>query len=231
MVREKRGNCVQFSFFRDFLRLRNDPDLTEFAIGHQEPGTFPGSCCPYGILSLHSLVYGETVVFQRFNRMKKGSLIAGLFLGAILGVGLTRVLSPAGATSKIDSVPWPWADSLDAVKAAPKNHHIVFENDKIRILEVTLGPFEYEQMHTHQHPSVMFGADSRDTFGSTIIYYRNGYDSLHHKYLVKDSFTQNSGPQNPDEPNTGHYMKPEGPHQIKNLSNVKIAFFRVEFKS
>lgn len=27
-----------------------------------------------------------------------------------------------------------------------------------------------------------------------------------------------------------HFMKPEGPHRIKNLSNVRILAFRVEFK-
>jgi hypothetical protein len=48
--------------------------------------------------------------------------------------------------------------------------------------------------------------------------------------VIKDSIKQHNGGGNRNEPNIGNYKKPEGPHGIKNLSNVKIDVFRVEFK-
>jgi quercetin dioxygenase-like cupin family protein len=45
-------------------------------------------------------------------------------------------------------------DSMDALIAAPKNHRILFENDSVRILEVTLLPGEKEPFHHHQRPSI-----------------------------------------------------------------------------
>jgi hypothetical protein len=35
---------------------------------------------------------------------------------------------------------WLWGDELDAVVAAPNSHRVVFENDQVRVLEVTLAP-------------------------------------------------------------------------------------------
>jgi len=42
----------------------------------------------------------------------------------------------------------------DAVAAAPKNHKVIFENDRLRVLEVTLEPEEEEPTHHHRWPSV-----------------------------------------------------------------------------
>jgi hypothetical protein len=124
---------------------------------------------------------------------------------------------------------WKWADSLDAVKAAPNSHKIIFENDEIRILEVTLNPYAFEPVHTHQFPSVMFGPDN-DTSQFDIIYYPYSYDSTRHLYFARDSIKQHQGGQT-TEPNVGNYMKPEGPHRVKNLSSVRIDVFRVELKN
>jgi hypothetical protein len=175
--------------------------------------------------------------------MKIRPLTFGLIVGVVIGFGLTKIFNSDAKTSvkpapgilteankKTYNEKWQWPDSLDAVKAAPQNHQVIFENDKIRILEVILRPYEFEQMHTHSLPSVMFGGQNADTSHFAIIYYRYGYDPTKHRYYVKDSVKQHSGGSNPDKPNKGHYMKPEGPHGIKNLSNVKIDVFRVEFK-
>ena len=102
--------------------------------------------------------------------MKNKSIFVGIIIGAIIGFALAKIFHsepntsvglPVGANAtanKEDSTVWIWPDSLDAVKAAPENHHVIFENDKIRILEVILNPYEYEQLHVHRFPSVMFGA-------------------------------------------------------------------------
>ena len=50
--------------------------------------------------------------------------------------------------------PSTWAPELDAVTAAPKNHIVLFENDRLRVLEVILEPSDEEPVHHHRWPSV-----------------------------------------------------------------------------
>ncbi|MCV3206969.1 hypothetical protein OHD62_09975 [Mesorhizobium sp. YC-39] len=50
--------------------------------------------------------------------------------------------------------PGQWDPKLDAVIAAPANHKVVFENDRLRVLEVILEPNEEEPTHHHRWPSV-----------------------------------------------------------------------------
>ncbi len=47
-----------------------------------------------------------------------------------------------------------WDPALDAVVAAPKNHKVIFENESLRVLEVTLEPDEEEPIHHHRWHSV-----------------------------------------------------------------------------
>jgi hypothetical protein len=48
-----------------------------------------------------------------------------------------------------------WPDDLDACIAAPASHHVLFENDAVRVLEVIIEPGTREPLHTHRTPSVM----------------------------------------------------------------------------
>lgn len=52
------------------------------------------------------------------------------------------------------SEPSTWPPELDAVVAAPKNHKVLFENDRLRVLEVILEPNEEEPVHHHRWPSL-----------------------------------------------------------------------------
>jgi hypothetical protein len=47
-----------------------------------------------------------------------------------------------------------WDPALDAVVAAPANHKVLFENENLRVLEVTLAPDEEEPTHHHRWRSV-----------------------------------------------------------------------------
>ena len=74
---------------------------------------------------------------------------------------LIRVLTAVAAVAALtaasevpDKSLWPYALSLDAVKAAPKNHLVRFEDAHVRFLEVGIAPGEVENMHSHQYPSV-----------------------------------------------------------------------------
>jgi hypothetical protein len=50
--------------------------------------------------------------------------------------------------------PSTWDPALDAVIAAPSNHKVIYENDRLRVLEVILEPDEEEPIHHHRWPSV-----------------------------------------------------------------------------
>ena len=56
--------------------------------------------------------------------------------------------------NRADSHPSTWDPALDAVIAAPKHHKVLFENERLRVLEVTLEPKDEEPVHHHRWPSV-----------------------------------------------------------------------------
>ena len=45
---------------------------------------------------------------------------------------------------------------FDAVAAAPTNHKVLLEDDKIRVLRVEVAPGTTEPIHNHSWPSVMY---------------------------------------------------------------------------
>jgi hypothetical protein len=50
--------------------------------------------------------------------------------------------------------PSTWDPQLDAVIAAPRQHKVLFENDRLRVLEVILEADDEEPVHHHRWPSV-----------------------------------------------------------------------------
>ncbi len=68
------------------------------------------------------------------------------------------------------SDPTTWDPALDAVTAAPRNHAVLYEDDVIRVLAVSVAPGETENPHHHRWPSVMVfdrTAKIRDYNGAT----------------------------------------------------------------
>jgi len=49
---------------------------------------------------------------------------------------------------------WPWPDSLDAVRAAPRHHALILENDRVRVLDTRISPGDTVPVHTHRWPAV-----------------------------------------------------------------------------
>jgi hypothetical protein len=62
-------------------------------------------------------------------------------------------------TSSWPAKDWPWPASLDPAIAAPRNYKLLWENDKLRLIEVTIRPGEKVPMHDDPYPSVL-GFDS-----------------------------------------------------------------------
>jgi len=112
--------------------------------------------------------------------------------------------------------PADWPKDQDAVVSAPNNHKILFENDKVRVLEVTLAPKELEPVHHHQWSSVLYIMEAgdfidRDGEGNIIMDTRKIPEPLVFPLTM--------------------YKNPEAPHSVENLSDTKtIRLIRVEMK-
>ena len=50
--------------------------------------------------------------------------------------------------------PATWDPQLDGLAAAPDNHRLLYEDDYIRVLSVSIKPGEKEPVHHHRWPAV-----------------------------------------------------------------------------
>ena len=48
------------------------------------------------------------------------------------------------------------SENLDAVIAAPEQHKVIFENERLRIVEFKVKPGEYVPVHTHRWASINY---------------------------------------------------------------------------
>lgn len=136
---------------------------------------------------------------------------------------LSRVLYPTAmllwstaaisATSNSKTCPWP--ASMDAVKAAPENHKVIFENEHVRVLEVTVAPHSREPVHAHCWPSTLYVMQAgdiidRDAKGNIL------FDSRQLKVKPKMPFVT--------------WSPPQAPHSVENLDDRPEKLIRIEQK-
>jgi hypothetical protein len=141
------------------------------------------------------------------------ALLAALCLVA----GSPFVVEAADPMAYGSGNPADWPKEGDAVVAAPKNHRVMLENDKVRVLDVTVAPGEIEAVHSHRWPSVLYFMAAgdfidRDANGKII------FDSRTLKTPLTFPLTM--------------YKEPEAPHSVENLSTtVTLHLVRVEMKN
>ncbi len=107
-------------------------------------------------------------------------------------------------------------DTLDAVVVAPESHEILLENDRVRVLRVTIDPGVKEPMHTHQWESIMMV-----TSPARIRYY------LANDLMV---FESPDRPMPEDFEIMPNWMQREGIHAVENIDSVPFVALRVELK-
>lgn len=124
---------------------------------------------------------------------------------------------------------WHWPDSMDSVNAAPKNHKILFENDHVRLLEVTVQPGETENMHGHKYPSVfMMDAPQPRIVNKDLEESQNQPHRL--------GRGRGSQPPPPAESEDTQYPRCramttfQAPHSVANVDKFPQHFYRMEFK-
>lgn len=127
-----------------------------------------------------------------------------------------------------DSQSWP--EELDAVRAAPNSHKVLFENSIVRVLEMSVPPGTKEPFHHHRWPSVFISLDSGGPIGASRYYNQDGK-------IVRDT-PRTSHPINNPPLWRIKWMRPEPLHAIENTETAESsrtlpyrpAVIRVEFK-
>jgi plastocyanin len=110
--------------------------------------------------------------------------------------------------------PWPWPQTMDALQAAPDSHHVLVDNDQVRVLEVVIEPGAREPEHTHQAPSVMIVDEPARI-----------------RYYVGDTLQFESPAQSPAAAGTRvSWMEPECPHSVENIDQHRYHAIRIELK-
>lgn len=103
---------------------------------------------------------------------------------------------------------WAYPDSLDAVIAAPDTHKILLENDRVRVLEVSIPPHSKEPVHTHRWPGVI-----HVDVPSKIRYY-----DAQGKVLFESGSVNRK-----DMKPVTRWLEPEAPHAVENMTDNPLA--------
>ncbi|HYL86249.1 MAG TPA: cytoplasmic protein [Candidatus Angelobacter sp.] len=113
------------------------------------------------------------------------------------------------------SASWPWPDSLDALVSAPTFHRLLFENDRVRVLEVRIKLGDFVPVHTHRWPSAVYVTSASDFLR------RDGEGKL-----LFDSRTAGPPPATP----LAQWIAALPPHSVENIGNAEIVLITTELK-
>ena len=110
--------------------------------------------------------------------------------------------------------PAQWPEALDALVAAPAQHRLVLENDRVRVLDTLIAPGERTPVHTHQWPAVHFVRSwsafvRRDAEGNVLVDTRAGAS----------------------DPPSVLWGDPLGPHSLENVGGTALHVLSVEVKT
>ena len=109
---------------------------------------------------------------------------------------------------------WSWPEELDALVAAPKHHRLLFENDKVRVLDVVIPAGETVPLHTHRWPSVLY-----------LIQFANFLRRDENGNLLTDT-RRHPAPPTP----MASWAEPFTPHTVENVDTVDFQGVAVEMK-
>jgi quercetin dioxygenase-like cupin family protein len=127
-----------------------------------------------------------------------------------VGQATGTLAAGAGATG------WQWPAELDALAAAPANHMLMLENERVRVLETVVGVASMTPVHAHRWPSVEYvlSASSfmrRDGDGNVLLDTRAAYTEL--------------------EPGEVLWSGPFPPHSVENVGDAELRVLMVELKA
>lgn len=109
-----------------------------------------------------------------------------------------------------------WDENLDALIAAPEHHKLLFENDRVRVLDTLILPGEITNIHTHRFPATLYILSWSDFIR---------YDSEGNVLLDSRNIS------NQPLPNTALWTEPLAPHALKNVGAQNLHVISVEMKT
>ena len=110
---------------------------------------------------------------------------------------------------------WDWPDDLDALTAAPGNHQLLHENERVRVLLTTIPIGCATPVHTHRWSSVEY-------LLSTTNFIR--FDA--YGKVLFDSRVGDACPQVSDV----LWSNPFPPHSLLNVGDAELRVIMVEIK-
>ena len=122
---------------------------------------------------------------------------------------------PTGQPGQPVSAAWPWPESLDAVMSAPRHHTVLFENDRVRVLDTRIEPGDTVPVHAHRWPSVLY-----------VLGWSDFVRRDHAGEVLLDTRRQPV----PSKPPTVLWSGPLAPHSLENVGQEAIHIISVELK-
>jgi hypothetical protein len=115
----------------------------------------------------------------------------------------------------MDDDPWEWPPELDALTAAPGNHQLLLENDRVRVLLTTIPRGATTPVHTHRWPSVEYVLSSSN-------FVRRDAD----QNVLLDTRAADAAPHISDV----LWSDPFPPHSLENVGDTELRVIMVEIK-
>lgn len=139
---------------------------------------------------------------------------------SVLAVGVLNTAAWGQAKYPV----WPYPMTYDSVKAVPVNNKLLYEDNKLRLVEVIIRPGERENMNGQPYPSVYFH-DAPMPDASQVI----------DVPLDPSSALNGQGAGHGSSPPGANYltcdtMAPLAPHEVTNKGSFPIHYYRLEFK-
>lgn len=118
-------------------------------------------------------------------------------------------------TSQVKQTELLWPDELDALVAAPDHHTLLFENDRVRVLDTHIPSSDRTPIHTHRWSSAMYIL----SFSDFVRYDDKGE-------VLVDSRTVDAL----KIPPTVLWSAPLPPHSLENVGTTDLHVISVELK-
>jgi len=111
--------------------------------------------------------------------------------------------------------PDQWPLELDALVAAPAHHRLLFENERVRVLDTRIPPGDTVPVHTHRWPSLYYVISS-----AQFVRRDAGNEVLLDTRLLEQPF----------ELPSAAWSEPLPPHSLENVDDTELHLIGVELK-
>jgi catechol 2,3-dioxygenase-like lactoylglutathione lyase family enzyme len=128
---------------------------------------------------------------------------------------LIEVGQATGVLAGRDTSRWEWPDELDALAAAPGNHQLLLENERVRVLLTVIAVGAMTPVHTHRWPSVEYVLSATD-------FVRRDAGGI----VLFDTRAADAEPQTSEVLWSG----PFPPHSLENVGDAELRVIMVELK-